>query len=264
MHHNQDQEQPFIIVSDLDGTLLDHHDYSWHNAKPALEEAKRRQIPVVPCTSKTFSETLHLIKDIGLETPIICENGSGIALPEGKVIDLAPRYPLIIEKLQLLKRDSRFQFWGFHDMSIEEVARQTGLSIEEAANAKDRRYSEPFLWQGKEPAFDEFERAAKKFNIDIVQGGRFYHALSRGVSKQRAINHLLQVLHMPNAHVIALGDSTNDVSMLTKADTAVVVNNPTRDFPALPAEHQNIHYTSAYGPAGWNSAIMKILENNHG
>ena len=66
---------------------------------------------------------------------------------------------------------------------------------------------------------------------------------------------------MPNAHVIALGDSTNDVSMLTKADTAVVVNNPTRDFPALPAEHQNIHYTSAYGPAGWNSAIMKILEN---
>lgn len=264
MLETPDRKQPFVIVSDLDGTLLDHHDYSWESAKPALSEARRREILVVPCTSKTFTETQYLVKNIGLEAPIICENGSGILMPDGKIIDLAPRYPLIIEKLQLLKRDSRFHLWGFHEMSPEEISRQTGLSLEESINAKNRRYSEPFLWQGKKTAFPEFERAAKDFNIDIVQGGRFYHALSRGVSKQRAIDHLLRVLRMPDAHIIALGDSTNDVSMLTQADTAVVVNNPTRDFPSLPTDHQNIHYTSAYGPAGWNDAIMTILENNHG
>ncbi|HEY7772272.1 MAG TPA: HAD-IIB family hydrolase [Marinagarivorans sp.] len=264
MPHNSDQAQPYIIVSDLDGTLLDHHDYSWQDAKPALAEAKKREIPVVPCTSKTFAETQRLINDIGLDGPIICENGSGIFMPQGNTIDLAPRYPLVIEKLNLLKRDSRFQFWGFSDMSVHEVARQTGLPLASAANAKARRYSEPFLWQGKVSALRAFEQMANKLNIEIVKGGRFYHALTLGVSKQRAIVHLLKILGMPNAHVIALGDSNNDVSMLSQADTAVVVNNPTKDFPAIPSDHQNIHYTSAYGPAGWNSAIMTILENKNG
>lgn len=251
-----------IIVTDLDGTLLDHHTYSWQAAKPALDQAKNKNIPIIPCTSKTLEETQKLIKTIGLDGPIIFENGSGIALADGSLIDLAPKYSEIVEKLETIKLANNFNFWGFDSMRVEDVMAQTQLSFEDAANAKSRRYSEPFLWQGDEKSFNDFEHSCQEVGIDIVRGGRFYHALNRNVTKQRAIEHLKDYLKTPNAHVIALGDSNNDIPMLQNADTAIVVNNPTRSFPHLPKANNDVHYTSAYGPKGWNDAIINLLNNN--
>ncbi len=50
---------PFSIVfSDLDGTLLDHHTYSFQEATEALDALRKRAIPLILCTSKTRSELL--------------------------------------------------------------------------------------------------------------------------------------------------------------------------------------------------------------
>lgn len=250
-----------MIATDLDGTLLDHHTYSWAAAKPALELAQQKNIPVIPCTSKTLEETQKLINSIGLKGPIIFENGSGIALADGHIIDLAPKYHFIIEKLDRLKRHYGFKFLGFNSMSIEDIIEQTQLNKEDAENAKNRRYSEPFLWLDDTKKFSDFEKSCGKLNIDIVRGGRFYHALSTGITKQRAITYLKDHLNIPQAHTIALGDSNNDIPMLNAADTAVIINNPTRNFPVL-TQQQNIHYTSAYGPTGWNTAIISLLNKN--
>ena len=43
------------IVTDLDGTLLDHS-YSWEPARTTLRWLQEQQIPVIPCTSKTAEE----------------------------------------------------------------------------------------------------------------------------------------------------------------------------------------------------------------
>lgn len=45
-----------IIFSDLDGTLLDHDDYRWQAAGPALDRLKAAQIPLVLNSSKTMPE----------------------------------------------------------------------------------------------------------------------------------------------------------------------------------------------------------------
>ena len=45
-----------IIFSDLDGTLLDHNNYDWSAAKPAMERLSASDIPVVLNSSKTISE----------------------------------------------------------------------------------------------------------------------------------------------------------------------------------------------------------------
>ncbi len=266
-HTTPPQKAHILIVTDLDGTLLDHHTYSWQAAKPAMAQARTYNIPIIPCTSKTLPETQKLIHDMDLAGPIIFENGSGIALANGDIIDLAPRYYEILETLDDLKHHNNFDFVGFNAMSVQQIAEHTQLSLEDAANAKKRRYSEPFLWQGDASSLAYFEKMCQPLNIDIVQGGRFYHALSQGVSKQRAIEQLKQQLNIPDAHIIALGDSNNDIAMLSQADTAIIVNNPTRNFPLLPHSQNSIHYTSAYGPLGWNDAITDLLntmENNHG
>jgi len=60
------------------------------------------------------------------------------------------------------------------------------------------------------------------------------------------------------ALIVALGDSENDLAMLEAADYAVLVKSPTRDFPKL--VHKNLRRTEALGPAGWNEAVLGILE----
>ena len=45
-----------VIFTDLDGTLLDHENYSFRMALPALDLLRRRGVPVVPVSSKTAPE----------------------------------------------------------------------------------------------------------------------------------------------------------------------------------------------------------------
>ncbi|MFB3153818.1 MAG: HAD hydrolase family protein, partial [Candidatus Acidiferrales bacterium] len=42
-----------IVFTDLDGTLLDHNNYRWEAARPALKQLRARRMPVILCTSKT-------------------------------------------------------------------------------------------------------------------------------------------------------------------------------------------------------------------
>ena len=44
-----------VIYTDLDGTLLDHHTYSFDAARSTIAALSERGIPVIPCTSKTRS-----------------------------------------------------------------------------------------------------------------------------------------------------------------------------------------------------------------
>ena len=50
----------FLIFTDLDGTLLDHHDYSFSAASTALDLVQERKIPLIIATSKTFCEVKKL------------------------------------------------------------------------------------------------------------------------------------------------------------------------------------------------------------
>ena len=70
-----------VILTDLDGTLLDHGDYSYRGALTALERIRREAIPLVFVTSKTRSEVEALQEEIGLDEPFVVENGGAIFFP---------------------------------------------------------------------------------------------------------------------------------------------------------------------------------------
>ena len=54
-----------IVVSDLDGTLLDHHDYSFAAILPVLDRMDGAGIPLIINTSKTRAEWLAMRKNFG-------------------------------------------------------------------------------------------------------------------------------------------------------------------------------------------------------
>ena len=70
-----------VIYTDLDGTLLDHHTYSFEAALETIHALRDRGVPIVPCTSKTRAETAELMSAAGLSGPMIVENGAAIWVP---------------------------------------------------------------------------------------------------------------------------------------------------------------------------------------
>ena len=259
----------YIVVSDLDGTLLDHHTYAWNAAQQALDLLKSRHIPLILCSSKTAAEMLPLRKALDIQDPFIAENGAAIYLPAAEPdennyerIEFGMNRADILSILATLKRSDegrKFCFTGFSDMSVSDLMEATGLDEESAGKAMQREFGEPLQWQDTEKHLKQFQQILNRLGLDTLQGGRFLH-VSAGCDKGKAVNWLKNYYREKTGlsyQVIALGDSENDISMLELADIAVLIKSPVKAFPAL--SHKHVLHTTGYGPVGWNEALLELL-----
>lgn len=249
----------WAIVTDLDGTLLDHATYSWAPAAPTLERLRAAGVPVVLASSKTAAEIVALRDALGLsDVPAICENGGGI-VPRGAAAQPdATEHARLMAVLDALPGDLRAPFRGVSEMSVAEVATLTGLPEREAARARDRAHTEPGVWTGAKAARAAFARALRAAGVTAREGGRFL-TLGFGHTKADRMREVAATLGA--TRLLALGDAPNDIEMLEAADRAAIVANPQRaPLPRLDGEAEGrILRTRAPGPEGWSCAVERIL-----
>ncbi|MEO0634389.1 MAG: HAD-IIB family hydrolase [Pseudomonadota bacterium] len=248
-----------IVFSDLDGTLLDHHDYSFDAARPALAALRAAGVPVVLATSKTGAEVQVLQEQMALtDYPAIVENGAGVIWPGIGTAEDDSAYRRIRAALDTLDPDLRAAFRGFGDMGVDAVAEVTGLAPDDAQAACVRQFSEPGLWDGTAAARDAFCAALAAQGVHARHGGRFL-TLSHGRTKADAMAEVAQTLGATST--IALGDAPNDVEMLEKADLGIIIRND--DGPTLPhlqgEDKGRIRRSDQPGPTGWNTCILELL-----
>ncbi len=246
-----------LVVTDLDGTLLDHDSYSFAPAQPALDEIARREIPLVLASSKTRVEMEQLQTELGLSGPYICENGAAICLPGQDAEPLVPPRSEVLAVLAVLREQRGYHFRGFADCSVAEIADMTGLSMESAKLAAAREYSEPLVWEDDEDRVEGFLEALAGHGLRALQGGRFL-SVAGFTDKGHALTRLRQ-RYPGNPTVIALGDSPNDEAMLAASDIAVIIKSQRSDELA-PEGPGRIIRTRAPGPSGWQEAMSALLE----
>lgn len=267
-----------IIFTDLDGTLLDHRDYSFEPALPALKAIQEQGIPLILATSKTLAEVTIINRQLGNPQPAIVENGCALCFPLGRT------YPFNIRKQETIdehavvrcstpidsirrfidtqRNTHQWRLTGFGDMTIEDVIEHTGLNHEQATRAKQRLCSEPFLWNDNDTNLQTFCHLASEDGLHVTQGGRFWHLMGNS-SKAKALDTMRRLYTPPGApplRVIALGDSENDREMLENADIAVVVKRHDDTHLNCTGKTQTIR-TQQQGSTGWNNAILQILEH---
>jgi mannosyl-3-phosphoglycerate phosphatase len=66
-----DSKPQWLVVTDLDGTMLDHHSYDVEDARMAVHELQNKQIPVILNTSKTYAETITIRETLGIQDAFI-------------------------------------------------------------------------------------------------------------------------------------------------------------------------------------------------
>ncbi|MEP5837483.1 MAG: HAD-IIB family hydrolase [Marinobacter sp.] len=258
-----------LIVTDLDGSLLDHDDYSFAAAVPALATIWEREYPLILASSKTREEMLVLQQQLDICYPFICENGAAICTPLGpepgaevRVEALAPQRSQVLALLTQLRDAENYRFTGFSDCNVDEIAAMTGLEPEAAALAAAREYSEPLLWQDTDERLAEFRMALAQHSMQAMQGGRFLSVA--GCSDKAVAMQKLRERYggEEQTTIIALGDSPNDESMLAAADIAVIIRSA-RSASLHPHGPDKIVRTTGSGPRGWQEAMSMLFESMH-
>lgn len=267
----------WLIVSDLDGTLLDHYDYSHAPVDRLLPALERRHIPLVLNSSKTRPEMIELRRALDNRHPFIVENGSAIFIPTGYFSEkpaaareagdywiIEPGTPRVqlLDYLQTDAAQHGAPYLSFASASTNEIVAATGLKPDQAASAARRDYSEPLLWRGSDGEKLAFRRRAQAAGFSTLEGGRFLHLLGK-TDKGSAIQTLLNCYRRQN-HVdyrlVAAGDSPNDLDMLEVAQIAVIVRAPHREPPELAeAAERKVIVSEQCGPAGWRECIEPLF-----
>jgi len=253
-------ESSLWIVTDIDGTLMDHA-YDLSPAKKTIKWLQDLNIPVIPCTSKTASEVELIRSELNLKDPYIVENGGAIygEDPEGArwEIVLGEKYEVLVNVLKELSSLVQYDLRPLNDLTDKEAYELTGLSGESLIRMRERYWSMPFL---NPPNEIEAKLAdlCKNFNVNIFRGNRMSHLLSINSNKGKAIQKLREQSQKSNVYIIGLGDSPNDLPLIENSDCKIVIPGENGPNKLLIDKLINTDFILAEEPhgLGWRSEVM--------
>jgi mannosyl-3-phosphoglycerate phosphatase family protein len=269
----------FLIFTDMDGTLLDHFSYSFEPAKDTLVTLEKNDIPVIPVSSKTKAELVHIRHELNNQHPFIIENGAAVYIPidyfntqpEDTVEEDGFWVKAFVDsraawqtKIASLSERFGHSFKTFEQIGVEGIIETTQLDYDAAVRASQRQYGEPVAWYGTEHQKHLFIDALTQQGAHILHGGRFMH-VSGECNKGNALAWLAAQYQSERGltvSTIAAGDSQNDEAMLNVADYAVIVKSPVHAAPQL---HRTTpaYLTNETGPAGWVEGITNVISHNN-
>ena len=271
----------YLIFTDLDGTLLDHKNYSYGDNKKFISFIINNQNDVIFNTSKTFSESSDLLNELNLTNmPFSTENGALLYFPKNRFkkiknsLDYGRYWKIKIAKLSslnwhkfLLKKQKIFKFLIAQDLDSKILKKYTNL--DNTIKMLKREASQIILWQDSLINLKKFKYVVKHEKGGIlIQGSRFMQISS--VCNKRIAKNLISHVYDIQFHgkysknTIALGDSKNDIDMLNSAKYSCLIKNPSGSFPKLRSNKKNIIKSSKLAPDGWSQVLYKLnqtLEN---
>lgn len=253
-------DHSLLIVTDLDGCLLNKADYAYYAARPALDRLAASKIPLVLCSSKTQAEMRPLAEELGVPWPLVCENGGVIVWR-----DQRPDTILGVPRSNILSaiQESRqeFRFRSFSDLGVEGLMSVADLPREKAIHALNRQCTEPLLWEDTDTNLEVFRSLMAKHDLALTRGGRFWHVagdVSKGDGMRKVVD-WFAVWEAEPFTTVAIGDSPIDLPMLELADIAVVIPQPDGTRLISPNHPRCIHATHA-GPVGWSATVCGLLD----
>lgn len=267
----------FIVITDLDGTLLDYYSYSFKPSIEGIQLLENYNIPLIFCTSKSYAETVFFRKKTNNTSPFIVENGGAIYFPKdlleklkslkheenfSKVdnyffIELGADYKRIRNVFEQMKKTFNNMVVGFGDMSVQEVANKLNLPPKLAALAKIRHHDEPFILKDKS-LLEQLKLFVVDKGLTIYPGTRFYHLMgntNKGLAVRKLVSTYKQLYD--KLTVAGIGEGKNDEPMLKEVDMPFLVKKPDGSF--TPVTVNNITKIDGIGPYGFTIAVKTFL-----
>ena len=265
----------YLIFTDLDGTLLDHENYSFGANKKTISTIINNKNEIIFNTSKTFSECKKLLKELKLSNmPFSTENGAVLYFPKIRFNKIKNSssfekyWKVRTAKLSsknwhqfLLKKQKKFNFLIAQDLSPKILKKYTNL--DNTSKMLNREASQIILWKDSLVNLKKFKNVLKSEKKGVlIQGSRFMQVSSvcnKRIAK-KLISHAYdyQFYGTYSKNTIALGDSKNDIDMLNSANYPCLIKNRSGYFLKLRSNKKNIIKSSKFAPDGWSQVLYKL------
>lgn len=213
------RNQPVITFVDIDAIPLPSIE-SRRQLADLLEALARERIMLVFCTRRTRAQVETTRQAFGVFHPFVCEGGAAAFVPERyfgsdlenrrkvggyQAVEFATAYEDVVESVRRAADRLNLGVLGFNDMSVEQVARECGLSLLEARLAKLREYSESFRLLCANPVAERrLFRALEGAGLTCCRGQEFHHATT-AKGPQEAITVLATLYRIAFGSVVTAG-----------------------------------------------------------
>lgn len=233
-----------LLVSDLDGTLVDYDGTISPRVKGAVRRAMDKGVRVTLATGRIFQVTLPFAEELNPNAPLICCNG-------GLIIDFLTREVVYQETipLPLVREAVRFAeekglrlgiYFDDHRTSLEKPDPEGGFYLY-LSGVQMHIVEDPLAFLNREPlkfliTTDEEESELIITQLQERLGNRMrvfrstpvlVEAALPGLSKARGLAHLAAHLGIKREETMAIGDNDNDAEMLAWAGLGVAMGNAT-------------------------------------
>ena len=250
-----------MIVSDLDGTMLNSSYRIPPENVAAVREAMARGIIVTLATGRMYRSAKAYADELGLTAPIITYNGAVVKKASGELIsgDFIPPQTVKAVLEYCLAAGCYVQLYcdgEYYYAERTETARQyeracgvDGHAVGQDGLIERLQHVEKLLLVGRDPL--SADKMALDLNIKF--GGQiaamkstavYIEVIRPSVSKAGAMLRLAKSYGIKAEEIMALGDSDNDLSMMMAAGCPVAMGNATENV------RQAAKYISADCEAG--------------
>ena len=228
-----------LIVTDVDGTLLDNKSEVTELNKKALLECKSKNIGIILATGKSISAVLPVIKMLDLNLPQITLNGAVILDKNLEVLSstkIGEQY--FYEVLSAIKKKGYKPLVALSDGRILYECYDSSFTVFENINEPiykvDRLEKEIYARDcvslsvaiKEDDPLDAYLRERFSDRLQLVRSGEyFFDILSLNASKGHALEFITDMLKIRKDEIAVFGDSPNDLSMFDSAGIKIAVRN---------------------------------------
>jgi Cof subfamily protein (haloacid dehalogenase superfamily) len=263
-----------LLVVDIDGTLLGSEGGISAEDREALAAAQRAGVKVCLSTGRASQGCRWLVDELSLDGYHIFFDGALVSAPDRELYVEPLGRGVVKEVVEFVREHNIYlELYSAADYFVEwenwatEIHRNYFKLEPRVIDFSGLRGGEKFIKGGlitrdadevaKAKSFrNRFDRSLR-FSVahsPAYPGVEFINVLAPDVSKGKALTTLASHLGVSLSEVMAIGDGTNDISLLSIAGLAVAMGNAPDEVKAV--AHR---VTEEVGKSGVAAAVNKFL-----
>ncbi len=243
---------------------------------------RRQGVPWILCSRRTRAEIEPLRRRLQHAHPFMTERGGGLFIPDGYFnfhlegaarlgryfcVPFARSHAEAATALSEMAGELDIQVAGLSELSAREVARNAGISQEEAERQKRREFGELFFFAGEtERAANRLRGAAAERGWEIDEGRPFWEIRgSRPAGNQTPVKYLMNLYRRWSGgrmRSVGVGRVSKDAYLLGSTDVAYLLREEGGGGGNCGGVGQIAggHWIEKAGAAGWHEAVRKALQ----
>jgi Cof subfamily protein (haloacid dehalogenase superfamily) len=259
-----------LIAVDLDGTLLNADSRISEVNASAVRKAQESGITVAIATGRAVYDVQEKLKEAGLNAPIISANGAAVHDDQMRLLASYPMDRSLAFSVLVWLEENEFYYEVMTDQAIYSpqkghqiltiemdriLSANPDVTLKELIYATEKQYSqagivriasyehipqEAEIYNILAFSLEEhkLEKGRSRFRNDssltmVVSSDHNFEVEDTRASKGNALAYLAGHLGIPMEETVAIGDSYNDISMLTSAGKGIAMGNAHDEIKAL-------------------------------